>query len=129
MLLLLSIWPSQPSTTDSDAYPTFLGLPLSLLSPLLPLFSNVSTTPLVISVRSHPLAQALAAETMDREWLVRNVLGGLGAGFSLRLLRVPTAAVWVGWTGKLALGRWIERWTETEGSHPTGISWSSFSVP
>ena len=71
LLFCLSIWHpgAAASSTRRDA------------DPLAPLHPRVAAFPHVLVARALGL---LDEDTLDREWVVRNVLGGMSAGFGLR---------------------------------------------
>ena len=83
LLFCLSIW-----RPDTAAKPQPAGG--GAHAPLAPLHPNATAF-------SHPLvARALALldeDRLDREWVVRNVLGGMAAGFGLRGNRSPAISL------------------------------------
>ncbi|KAL7411682.1 Arv1-like family-domain-containing protein [Mrakia frigida] len=99
LLLLLSIW---PTPTDSFISTSTSPNLRTLLDDFLSSTSFEWVTPTLA-----PVALVLAQETLDREWVIRNVLGGMGIGFGLRVLLMgrlsaveTTALVCVGWWGR-----------------------------
>ena len=72
LLLLLSIWPTPPSSPTPSPTPHLPFVLPPFLAPLIPLLA--------------PLKSLLSDETLDRSWVVRHVLGGMGVGFGMRVL-------------------------------------------
>jgi len=102
LLLLLSIWPTptDPPIPSSNSTP-----PHDILVDFLSSTSLERLAPILA-----PIAHVLAQETLDREWVIRNVLGGMGIGFGLRVLLMgrlsaleTTSLVCVGWWGRWRL--------------------------
>ena len=76
LLFCLSIWrPDVAASTHRDA------------DPLTPLHPSAAAFPHTLVARALAL---LDEDTLDREWVVRNVLGGMAAGFGLRGVYVIT---------------------------------------
>ena len=76
LLFCLSIWrPDVAASTHRDA------------GPLTPLHPSAAAFPHTLVARALAL---LDEDTLDREWVVRNVLGGMAAGFGLRGVYVIT---------------------------------------
>lgn len=93
LLLLLSIYPSSPLSPSH--VPSISFLPSSLLA-------------------YYP---TLATELSSREWIIEHVLGGIGAGFGLRILMegygssmASSGLILVGWAVKGVVSGWIDRW-------------------
>jgi hypothetical protein len=105
--------------------------------------SSESTPP-----RSSPYAlQLFGDDKVDREWVVRNVLGGMSAGFGLRgahllvcsisSLMLPvvldshpgftTIIIIAGWVAKTAVSRLVSRWVG--GDEQMGEAWLAYSIP
>ncbi|KAJ6596042.1 Arv1-like family-domain-containing protein [Mycena sp. CBHHK59/15] len=68
----------------------------------------------------------------DREWVVRNVLGGMSAGFGLRVVLdshpvLTTIIILGGWGAKTAVSRFVSRWVG--GDERTGEAWLAYSIP
>ncbi|KAF7327376.1 hypothetical protein MKEN_00315200 [Mycena kentingensis (nom. inval.)] len=76
--------------------------------------------------------QIFSDEDIDREWVVRNVLGGMSAGFGLRvILDTPpiftTLIIICGWVVKTAMSHLVSRWVG--GDEQTGEAWLAYSIP
>ncbi|KAF8606659.1 Arv1-domain-containing protein [Ceratobasidium sp. AG-I] len=96
LLLLLAIWQSPPSFTAPSSADIGAGLPDNLVQ--LPLIQHM----LVLLDEDH----------FDRAWVVRNVLGGMSAGFGLRVLLdchpiLTTLVVLFGWSAKSVVAQSI----------------------
>ncbi|TBU33585.1 Arv1-domain-containing protein [Dichomitus squalens] len=127
LLFCLSIW--RPDTTakhqpaGGDAH-----------APLGPLHPNATTF-------SHPLVlRALALldeDKLDREWVVRNVLGGMAAGFGLRVVLdchpvFTTMIILAGWLVKTAVANLVSGWVGTGlggDDKAAGEMWLAYSIP
>ncbi|KAH9945416.1 Arv1-domain-containing protein [Epithele typhae] len=107
-----------------------------------PASGTASTTPLHpdATVFAHPLfLQALALldeDTLDREWVVRNVLGGMAAGFGLRVVLdchpvFTTAVILAGWAVKNAVAHFVSGWVEIGlgMGGAVGEMWLAYSIP
>ncbi|KAJ7895105.1 Arv1-domain-containing protein [Mycena leptocephala] len=90
--------------------------------------SSESTPP-----RSSPYAlQLFGDDKVDREWVVRNVLGGMSAGFGLRVVLdshpgFTTIIIIAGWVAKTAVSRLVSRWVG--GDEQMGEAWLAYSIP
>ncbi|KAI0749311.1 Arv1-domain-containing protein [Daedaleopsis nitida] len=85
----------------------------------------------------HPLAaRALALldeDTLDREWVVRNVLGGMAAGFGLRVVLdchpvFTTLIILAGWLVKTAVASLVGGWVTVD-DKAAGEMWLAYSIP
>ncbi|KAI9566843.1 hypothetical protein HD554DRAFT_2113048 [Boletus coccyginus] len=71
-------------------------------------------------------------DKLDREWVVRNVLGGIAAGFGLRVVldchpMFTTMVILVGWGVKTAVAELLKDWV---GADPQiGKVWLAYSIP
>ncbi|KAJ7590207.1 Arv1-like family-domain-containing protein [Mycena floridula] len=110
LLFLLSIWKPSPSTdtfkTSTDAWwnGTYLAMALDTFDD----------------------------ETMDREWIVRNILGGMSAGFGLRVILDShpffiTIIILAGWAAKTGVAGLVGRWVG--GDEAMGAVWLAYSIP
>ncbi|KAH7928120.1 Arv1-domain-containing protein [Leucogyrophana mollusca] len=117
LLFLLSIW--RPSSSVTKA-------------------STSSTTPYYwdTSYYDNPfIASALEIwdeDKLDREWVVRNVLGGMAAGFGLRVVLdchpiYTTIVILVGWVVKTAVAGLLKDWVG--GDEHSGEVWLAYSIP
>ncbi|KAJ2994990.1 hypothetical protein NUW54_g7465 [Trametes sanguinea] len=100
LLFCLSIW--RPDAAKSPAGPTH-GRPQA--------HPNATTFGHSVIVRALEL---LDEDKLDREWVVRNVLGGMSAGFGLRVVLdchplFTTMIIIAGWTRKNGRGKPRER--------------------
>jgi len=124
LLFLLSIWRpgshlSEPSTPAPPLPPRYNA-------------SNLFTNPLVLGA-----IEILDEDKLDREWVVRNILGGMAAGFGLRVvLDCPpvytTMVILTGWGVKTVVANLISDWVgDAVGSdiQTTGEMWLAYSIP
>ncbi|KAI0314303.1 Arv1-like family-domain-containing protein [Amylostereum chailletii] len=114
LLLLLSIWdPPRTSTlrTSSHAYTHTIAF-------------------------QHPILrsawQALDDDKLDRQWVVRNVLGGMAAGFGLRVVLdchpfFTTLVILAGWAVKTAVATVVSGWVGEDAI--IGEAWLAYSIP
>lgn len=70
--------------------------------------------------------------TIDREWIVRNILGGMSAGFGLRVILdspslVITVVILAGWVAKTVVASLVSRWVG--GDEAKGEAWLAYSIP
>ncbi|KAJ7672270.1 Arv1-like family-domain-containing protein [Mycena polygramma] len=83
--------------------------------------------------RSSPYAFHLFDDDkVDREWVVRNVLGGMSAGFGLRVILdshplFTTVIIIAGWVAKTAVSHLVSRWVG--GDEQMGEAWLAYSIP
>jgi hypothetical protein len=96
------------------------------------------------------LLDILDEDNLDREWVVRNLMGGMSTGFGLRgvsrsrpvfatyrrqLCRVildchpmfATLIILAGWVVKTAIARLVCEWVG--GDPDTGEAWLAYSIP
>ncbi|KAK7032749.1 Arv1-like family-domain-containing protein [Favolaschia claudopus] len=71
-------------------------------------------------------------DKVDREWVVRNVLGGMSAGFGLRVILdshpiFTTLIIIAGWVGKTVVSHLVSRWVG--GDERMGEAWLAYSIP
>ncbi|KAF7330191.1 hypothetical protein MVEN_02456100 [Mycena venus] len=71
-------------------------------------------------------------DKIDREWVVRNVLGGMSAGFGLRVVLdshpvFTTIIIIAGWVAKTAVSQLVSRWVG--GDEQMGEAWLAYSIP
>ncbi|KDQ24910.1 hypothetical protein PLEOSDRAFT_1058809 [Pleurotus ostreatus PC15] len=76
--------------------------------------------------------QLLDDDKIDREWVVRNVLGGMSAGFALRVILdshplLSMLVILVGWMAKTGMARVVSSWVG--GDERTGEAWLAYSIP
>ncbi|KAK2462948.1 hypothetical protein APHAL10511_005000 [Amanita phalloides] len=75
---------------------------------------------------------ALDDDKIDKEWFIRNIVGGMSAGFGLRVVLdahplLTTFVVVVGWAHKTLVASMISHWVG--GSERTGDAWLAYSIP
>lgn len=75
---------------------------------------------------------ALDDDKMDKEWFIRNIVGGMSAGFGLRVILdvhplLTTFIVVVGWGFKTFIASMISHWVG--GSERTADAWLAYSIP
>jgi len=71
-------------------------------------------------------------DKLDREWVVRNVLGGMSAGFGLRVIfdwhpGFTSMIIFVAWAIKTLVSRVVSGWVG--GSEQAGQIWLAYSIP
>ncbi|RXW25563.1 hypothetical protein EST38_g354 [Candolleomyces aberdarensis] len=77
--------------------------------------------------------QSLDDDQLDREWLVRNVLGGMSAGFGLRVILddiqpiFTTLIIVLGWGVKTLVANFVGRWIG--GDQTFQEAWLAYSIP
>ncbi|KAI0714284.1 Arv1-domain-containing protein [Cerioporus squamosus] len=94
------------------------------------------------TVFTHPLILAalelLDEDKLDREWVVRNVLGGMAAGFGLRVVLdchpiFTTIIILAGWLVKTAVASLVSEWVGTGlgfgEDRAAGEMWLAYSIP
>jgi len=121
LLLLLTIW--LPTSTSPIPQPK---IPLPDWTKRLQWTHNNS------NLLTHIL-EILDDDKLDREWIVRNVLGGMSAGFGLRVILdiyplFTTIMIIVGWIAKTAVATLVSRWIGGCDSK-TGEAWLAYSIP
>ncbi|KZS91732.1 Arv1-domain-containing protein [Sistotremastrum niveocremeum HHB9708] len=132
LLFLLTIWPSTPSSlpassTSSISSPT--GIPRSSWYPPPP--NPIGT-----------ILDLLTEEKLDREWVVRNVLGGMAVGFGLRVVLdchslLMMLIILVGWSVKTLFASLVSSWIQPvslrglggAGGEGNGDVWLAYSIP
>ncbi|CAE6511349.1 unnamed protein product [Rhizoctonia solani] len=100
LLLLLAIWQSPISPTTANPVEPGTGLPNYIAQ------HELTRSALTLLDESH----------FDRAWVIRNVLGGMSAGFGLRVLLdchpiLTTLAVLFGWCSKSLVAQFIDSLT------------------
>ncbi|KAG2086731.1 Arv1-like family-domain-containing protein [Suillus cothurnatus] len=71
-------------------------------------------------------------DKLDREWVVRNVLGGMATGFGLRVVLdchpvFTTVVILVGWLAKTVVAGFLKNWVG--GDEHSGDKWMAYSIP
>ncbi|KAH0833358.1 hypothetical protein J3R83DRAFT_12459 [Lanmaoa asiatica] len=138
-----SIW--YTPTVQDVAYST--GNPVLVIHKIFSTLSAYDLAPIVISYpgkgpyrfdASYENPWILSAlelwdeDKLDREWVVRNVLGGIAAGFGLRVVLdchpvSTTMVILVGWAVKTAVAELLKDWV---GDDPQiGEVWLAYSIP
>jgi len=120
LLLLLTIWLPAPNSTISN-----------LENPLPGWTKHLQWANSYRNLLTHVL-QALDDDKLDREWIVRNVLGGMSAGFGLRVILgihpfLTTVMMVAGWIAKTAVATLVSRWVSGNDSR-TGEAWLAYSI-
>ncbi|KAJ7881072.1 Arv1-like family-domain-containing protein [Mycena olivaceomarginata] len=130
---------SRPTMSDIRREFRFSLIPLTLLySSLTKLFLLFLLTIWRPSPGSPPLRsnlyvfQVFDADNIDREWVVRNVLGGMSAGFGLRVVLdfhplFTTVIIIAGWIAKTAMSQLVSHWAG--GDEQMGKAWLAYSIP
>ncbi|KAF7375286.1 hypothetical protein MSAN_00415400 [Mycena sanguinolenta] len=84
------------------------------------------------SPRSNPYFFQLFDDVkIDREWIVRNVIGGMSAGFGLRVVLdihpfFTTIIIIAGWVAKTAVSQLVSHWV---GGDEQREAWLAYSIP
>jgi len=122
LLFLLTIW--RPASAS----------PVTSQRPLPPQYnaSNLFTNPAVVGA-----LEMLDDDKLDREWIVRNVLGGMAAGFGLRVVLdchpvITTMVILTGWAVKTALANLVSTWVGAGmagNERIAGEMWLAYSIP
>lgn len=116
LLLLLSVWysPVQKSITPQ---------------------LNSKVTSALSKLENHPTRMAVGLivhmfddDVFDRKWVARNILGGMSAGFGLRVVldthpTITTLAILGGWAAKTFIGKVLSGWVGR------GEEWVGWSIP
>ncbi|KAF8194675.1 Arv1-like family-domain-containing protein [Pholiota molesta] len=115
LLFLLTIW--LPTSTQSKEY---------ILPDWAKLFSNHTSSSLVLA------AFKILDDEADREWIVRNILGGMSAGFGLRVILdihpiFTTIIILAGWVAKTAVTALLSGWVG--GNEGDREAWLAYSIP
>ncbi|KAF8207012.1 Arv1-like family-domain-containing protein [Mycena galopus ATCC 62051] len=81
---------------------------------------------------SSSVFQLFDDDKIDREWIVRNVLGGMSAGFGLRVVLdvhplFTTTIIIAGWVAKTAVSQLVSRWVG--GDEQMGEAWLAYRFP
>ncbi|KAJ6468305.1 Arv1-like family-domain-containing protein [Mycena sanguinolenta] len=82
--------------------------------------------------RSNPyLFQLFDDDKIDREWIVRNIIGGMSAGFGLRVVLdihplFTTIIIIAGWVAKTAVSQLVSHWV---GGDEQREAWLAYSIP
>ncbi|KAJ7163872.1 Arv1-like family-domain-containing protein [Mycena crocata] len=129
----------EPTISDIRREFRFSLIPLTLFySSLTKLFLLFLLTIWRPSAESSPhrsssyFLQLLDDDSVDREWIVRNVLGGMSAGFGLRVVLdshpvFTTIIIISGWVAKTAVSHLVSRWVG--GDEQMGEAWLAYSIP
>ncbi|KAF9031506.1 Arv1-domain-containing protein [Hymenopellis radicata] len=91
-----------------------------------------STSVIPVSSNTPLYMMLLDDDKLDKEWIVRNVLGGMSAGFGLRVVLdchpVFTMMIIVfGWLAKTVVAGLISAWVG--GTSLSGEQWLAYSIP
>ncbi|KAL1694364.1 Arv1-like family-domain-containing protein [Schizophyllum commune] len=110
LLFMLTIWKPSPAGPASDYA---IGLPETLRS----------------NEGVRQIFHLLDDDRIDREWVVRNVLGGMSAGFGLRVILdanpfVTTVVILIGWVVKTGTARYVSAYMGEAGE-----AWLAYSIP
>ncbi|VDB94332.1 unnamed protein product [Peniophora sp. CBMAI 1063] len=115
LLFLLAVWDTSSTQTPSTAIPHAYKHTLH--------FEN----PLLLSIW-----KALDDDTLDRRWVVRNVLGGMAAGFGLRVVLdchpiFTTLIILAGWAVKTGVSSFVSGFVGQD--RIVGEAWLEYSIP
>ncbi|KAK7037763.1 sterol homeostasis protein [Paramarasmius palmivorus] len=121
LLFLLTIW--RPSRSPS---PPFVPSPTERTSVVFWNYLDWANMDRVLDIM-----EFLRDEKLDKEWIVRNVLGGMSAGFGLRVIldshpAFTTVIILIGWATKTAMGRLVGSWV---GGNQKAEQWMAYSIP
>ncbi|KAF8071581.1 Arv1-like family-domain-containing protein [Lyophyllum atratum] len=111
LLFLLSIW--RPTPTPADPSDSWGGKFL---------YDNFIINAFKVS----------DDDEVDREWVIRNVLGGMSAGFGLRVVLdinpiFTSIIILAGWRVKTGVASVVSGWVG--GDEMTGEAWRAYSIP
>ncbi|KAF9524399.1 Arv1-like family-domain-containing protein [Crepidotus variabilis] len=117
LLLLLTIW-----TPGSSAKPRIVHTLPSWVN-------NLWTGDSDLVIR---IFQFLDDDKLDREWIIRNVLGGMTAGFGLRVIldlhpALTSLIILIGWLAKKTMAKFVCEWVG--GSAGASEAWLAYSIP
>ncbi|KXN82975.1 Protein arv1 [Leucoagaricus sp. SymC.cos] len=125
LLFLLTIWtPTSPSTGPSPQQHSQLDsdwLNALLIDPPTAFLTILSD-----------LSKVFDDDKLDREWVIRNVLGGMSAGFGLRVIldihpSLSTLIILSGWASKTAMAQVVGEWVG--GGTQMSQAWLAHSIP
>ncbi|KAF9563558.1 Arv1-domain-containing protein [Agrocybe pediades] len=122
LLFLLTIWLPQKQTTPSPPAENTLPSWTKLITEI----DNTTSSYLIGAL------QILDDDKLDREWIVRNILGGMSAGFGLRVIldihpAFTTFIILAGWAAKTAVATLVSRWVG--GNDMARDAWLAYSIP
>ncbi|EJD42538.1 Arv1-domain-containing protein [Auricularia subglabra TFB-10046 SS5] len=110
LLFLLSVWRSSPPTSaTARSVPQIQFLPDTVLS-------------------------VFDESVLDRAWVVRNILGGMAAGFGLRIILdchplLTMIVVLIGWSVKTAVAAILGSWVAGPARTRIAETWLAYSIP
>ncbi|TFK50095.1 hypothetical protein OE88DRAFT_1736374 [Heliocybe sulcata] len=119
LLLLLSVWRPVVDSGSNNGRTT----PQSTMHPW-----NASL--------NHPIVttalEIFDDDKLDRDWVIRNVLGGMAAGFGLRVVLdchpfFTTLIIIFGWFVKNVVAAFVSGWVG--GDVESGAAWLAYSIP
>lgn len=121
LLLLLTIW-----------LPTSISIVPQPENPLPEWTRRLQWTYDNSNLLTHVL-ETLDDDKLDREWIVRNILGGMSAGFGLRVILgihplFTSIMILAGWVAKTTMATLVSRWVGGNDSR-TGEAWLAYSIP
>ncbi|KAJ7284402.1 Arv1-like family-domain-containing protein [Mycena rebaudengoi] len=134
VLRILDLLSSRRVMSDIRREFRFSLIPLTLLysslTKLFLLFLLTIWRPASAPLRPNPYA--FDDDVMDREWIVRNVLGGMSAGFGLRVILdshpfFTTLIILSGWAAKTVASHLVSSWVG--GDKQMGEAWLAYSIP
>ncbi|KAF4610909.1 hypothetical protein D9613_007237 [Agrocybe pediades] len=122
LLFLLTIWLPQKQTTPLPPAENTLPSWTKLITEI----DNTTSSYLIGAL------QILDDDKLDREWIVRNILGGMSAGFGLRVIldihpAFTTFIILAGWAAKTAVATLVSRWVG--GNDMARDAWLAYSIP
>ncbi|KAF9460332.1 Arv1-like family-domain-containing protein [Collybia nuda] len=114
LLFLLTIW--RPTSTPTQ-------------NPTTPSLWDGTMTPSQYLTRAYEI---LDDDKIDREWVIRNVLGGMSAGFGLRVILdthpiFTSIIILVGWKLKTVVSGLVSSWVG--GDDMAREAWRAYSIP
>lgn len=120
LLFLLSIWRPASSSATQAAFQISTSAP----------GANLSTPSILGLAYLDTALRFLDDEFLGRDWVVRNGLGGLSAGFGLRVVLslhplLTSLIIFAGWVSKTAVVRLVGRWV---GGGAEAV-WLAYSIP
>ncbi|KAG7089859.1 hypothetical protein E1B28_011503 [Marasmius oreades] len=117
LLFLLTIWRPSRSSSKLDPEAAFQSTPHWAIS--------------ASAQKALSLLDYLDDDRLDRGWIVRNVLGGMSAGFGLRVILdshpiFTTIIIVIGWATKTVVARFVGDWI---GGNQIAEIWMAYSIP
>jgi hypothetical protein len=113
LLFLLTIWRPSPSSPA-------------------PLYASHIWSQTLGTEYIDTVLRSIDIDKVDREWVIRNVLGGMAAGFGLRVVLdchpvLTSIIILGGWAMKTLVASLVSSWVG--GDEEMGEAWLAYSIP